>query len=136
METVTFKNDRIVFCIAAKQFPDGVQEAHQSLHAIFPPAPGRHYYGISFSNQDEITYKAAVGFDNKEEANGQDLEKFVIRKGKYASRVIKNFMDDIPSIGRTFRELLSDARIDQHGYCIEDYFNNQDVRCLVKLADD
>ncbi len=135
METIIKDNDTIVFCVNAKSFPEGVLEAHQTLHAMYPPAPDRRYYGISRPNHGDIHYKAAVGFGNQPEVQEQQLEKFVIRKGKYAGRVIRNFMEDIPAIGRTFQDLLEDVRIDPDGYCLEEYFDN-DVRCLVKLKDD
>ncbi len=136
MDTVMLESDTIVFCVNAKSFPEGVQEAHQSLHAKYPPAPGRQYYGISYLYEGEINYKAAVGFGDLAEDISPDLEKFVIRKGKYAGKVIRNFMEDIPAIGRAFRDLLKDVRIDPNGYCLEEYINFNDVRCLVKLKDD
>lgn len=136
MDTIILDNDTIVFCVNAKSFPEGVQEAHQTLHAMYPPLPDRRYYGISRLNRGDIQYKAAVEFGNQPEVQEQQLEKFVIRKGKYAGKVIRNFMEDIPAIGRTFRDLLKDVRIDPDGYCLEEYINDNDVRCLVKLKDD
>lgn len=135
MDTILFDNDTIVFCVNAKSFPEGVQEAHQTLHAMYPPAPDRKYYGISSLNHGDIHYKAAVALGDLTETPNKRLEKFVIRKGKYAGKVIRNFMEDIPAIGRTFNALLKDVRIDPNGYCLEEYFDN-DVRCLVKLKDD
>jgi hypothetical protein len=45
-------------------------------------------------------------------------------------------MSDIPGIGRTFDKLLKHPRIDPQGYCVEEYVNNTDVRCLVKILED
>jgi hypothetical protein len=136
MDTIMFDSDIAVFCVNAKSFPEGVQAAHQTLHAKYPPASGRRYYGISSLHDGDIKYKAAIEFGDLVETRDPDLEKFVIRKGKYASKVIRNFMEDIPSIGRAFRDLLKDVRIDPNGYCLEEYFNDKDVRCLIKLKDD
>jgi len=47
---------------------------------------------------------------------------------------LKNFADDIPLIGETFRNLLADPRIDPQGYCLEFYLNEHDMRCMVPLA--
>lgn len=135
METIIKNTDQKVFCVSAGMFPEGVGEAHRKLHALFPPADGRSYYGISYRNKDTILYKAAVALKNPEEAGKLNLESFTIRKGKYSGKVIKNFMDDITSIGRTFQVLLEDTRIDPQGYCLEEYFD-RDVRCMVKLKDD
>ena len=136
METYKKDNDKPVYCITAKSFPEGLLEAHQKLHSIFPFSQEREYYGISYMDHDKTVYKAAVGLNNPKEAGDINLEMFIIRKGKYTGTVIANFMDDIPSIGRTFRVLLDNPNIDPQGYCLEEYFNKSDVRCLVKLKDD
>lgn len=136
METYQKDNDRTVFCISAKSFPDGIMEAYQKLHSIFPLEPGRDYYGISYMDHGKTVYKAAVGLKDPKEAGDIKLETFIIRKGKYTGKVIENYMDDIPAIGRTFQVLLDNPNIDPRGYCLEEYFNEKDVRCLVKLKDD
>lgn len=135
METFKKNNDKLVFCITAKSFPDGVKEAHEKLHALLPMAPGREYYGISFGSENNgIVYKAAVGLKNPEEGKKFNLEEFIIRKGNYSGVVVKDFMKDMSSIGRTFQQLLDNSDIDPLGYCLEEYINN-DVRCLVKTKD-
>lgn len=136
METYEKNNDILVFCITAKSFPEGVKEAHQKLHSLYPPTPERKYYGISFMNHNTIVYKAAVGFTTPEEAKSSRLEPYIIRKGKYSGKVIENFMDDISSVGTTFQTLLNDPHLDPNGYCLEEYLNLTTVRCSVKLKDE
>lgn len=134
METTLLQTDVKVYYIQAKSFPGGVQEAHQTLHKLYPQAPGRSYYGISFPGKDGvIQYLAAIHFKNLNETQIPNLDSFVIRKGDYACEVIHEFMRDIPAIGRTFDKLLKHPALDPAGYCVEEYFNNTDVRCLVKL---
>jgi hypothetical protein len=135
MDIFIRNTDQTVFCITAESFPAGVKEAHEKLHAIFPPTSGRKYYGISYQNNGNILYKAAVLSAHPNEAGKLNLETFTIRKGKYSGKVIKNFMEDIASIGSTFQVLLENIHIDPEGYCLEEYFGN-DVRCMVKLKDD
>jgi hypothetical protein len=60
---------------------------------------------------------------------------FFIKKGAYQSVTILQFMDDLPRIGQTFLQLLAHPNIDPSGYCLEWYLNEQDVRCMVRLAD-
>lgn len=137
METITLNNDVKVYYIQAKTFPDGVKEAHQKLHAMYPPSAGRSYYGISYPEKGgSLRYLAAVHFENKHESEIPNLGWFVIKQGKYVGEVIKDFMSDIPAIGRTFDKLLKYPHIDPEGYCVEEYFNNTDVRCLVKILED
>lgn len=136
MEDYIIEKDIPVFCITSKSFPEGVYEAHRKLHALFPPAIGRNYFGISFADvKGSILYKAAVQLPDMNKHLNSGTETFTIRKGLYSGVVIENFMRDIPAIGRTFNELLADSRLDPNGYCLEMYYNETDVRCLVKLLD-
>jgi hypothetical protein len=135
METISLENDINVFYIAASSFPMGVMEAHQKLHALVPPAGGRRYFGISRPENGAIAYKAAAEEQYDGEAEKLGCETLVLKKGKYISEDIADFMQNIPAIGATFQKLLSYPGIDQNGYCVEWYFNDKDVRCMVRLGD-
>jgi len=133
VENYNLEKDIKVFCIAAKSFPDGVLEAHQSLHSLVPYSPDRKYFGISRPEKGVIVYKSASEELEKGEFSKHGLEEFKIKKGKYISIVIKDFMKNIPAIGKAFKELTSLKEIDPNGYCIELYQNDDELRCMVKL---
>ena len=123
-----------VVCIPASSFPEGVQMAHKKLHSLFPATKDRTFYGISYADKSgNIIYKAATDQLNEEEAARFNLETFTIRKGNYTSEVLKDWRKDEMSVGKTFRKLLSDQRIDKKGYCLEIYLGEDDMRCLVTL---
>ena len=126
--------DTPVLCITASSFPDGVQAVHKKLHSLFPATERRTFYGISYSDKNSnIIYKAATDQLNEEEATQFNLETFTIRKGKYISEILKDWRKNELSVGKTFKNLLSDPRIDKKGYCLEIYLNENDMRCLVPL---
>jgi len=137
METITeFSIDRDikVVCVTASSFPEGVQAAHQKLHAALPGSKSKNFYGISYSDKNgNIIYKAAAEETHTGEAEKLGLETFVIRKGKYISQLLSNWRQDEMAVGNTFKKLLSDPRIDKNGYCLEIYVNEKDMRCLVPL---
>jgi hypothetical protein len=137
METITeFSIDRDikVVCVTASSFPEGVQAAHQKLHAALPISKSRNFYGISYSDKSgNIVYKAAAEEMHPGEAAKLGLDTFVIRKGKYISQLLSNWRQDEMEVGKTFKKLLSDPRIDKNGYCLEIYLNKTDMRCLVPL---
>jgi len=137
METITeFSIDRDikVVCVTASSFPEGVQAAHQKLHAALQGSKSKNFYGISYSDNDgNIVYKAAAEEMHRGEAEKLGLETFVIRKGKYISQLLSNWRQDEMEVGNTFKKLLSDPRIDKNGYCLEIYVNEKDMRCLVPL---
>jgi len=45
-------------------------------------------------------------------------------------------MKNIPAIGETFQKIIADPRIDPQGVCVEWYFNNKDVRCMVRMMEE
>jgi len=123
-----------LLCITASSFPEGVQMAHKKLHALFPARERRTFYGISYPDKSgNIIYKAAANQINEGEAMQFNLETFTIRKGKYISEVLKDWRKNEMSVGKTFKKLLSDQKIDKKGYCLEIYLNENDMRCLVPL---
>jgi hypothetical protein len=135
MEKLVFDNDITVFCITAKSFPDGVMEAHQKLHALVPFSTARKYLGLSRPENGVIVYKAAAEELSPGEGEKLNCETLVLKKGKYISRIIHDFMKDIPAIGKTFQELLQQPGLDPEGYCVEWYFNDKDINCMIRLED-
>lgn len=135
METITFDNDITVFYIPATSFPNGVMEAHKKLHALVPVSPDRKYFGLSRPENGVIMYKAAAEEKKPREAETFNLNTLVLKKGKYISITIKDFMKDKPAIGKSFQELLAHPGIDPQGYCVEWYFNDTDIKCMVRLAE-
>lgn len=133
METITIDKDIKIMYVQATSFPEGVKAAHEKLHSLFPFSNERRYFGISRPENGIIVYKAAVEEIKDGEAGKFGLPAMVIKKGNYISIVIHDFMKDIPAIGRTFQQLLADPEIDPDGYCVEWYFNLQDVQCMVRL---
>ncbi len=120
----------------ADSFPEGALAAHQALHAKIPHSEQRGYYGISWMEAGRIRYLAAAAELNANESAEYGLPIFTIKKGTYICELVKDFMQDIPAIGRTFQQLLADPRLDPQGYCLEIYDkNDKDVQCLVKLKD-
>jgi hypothetical protein len=135
-ETV-YTMQEIPICLKkASSFPDGILEAHQSLHKLIKIHGRRRFFGLSRGDRNnQIQYWAGCEALSSGEAEQLKLEKATIKAGQYIAIEIKNFRTDIPAIGEAFRVLLGDGRIDQTGYCIEEYFNETDVRCMVRLKD-
>jgi len=136
MESIFLEQDVKVFYVAATSFPDGIQEAYQKLHSLIGSPAGRRFFGISYpETPSKIIYKEGVEENYPGEGEQLGCETFVIKEGQYISIYIKDFMKDIPKIGQSFQELLTDHRIDPNGRCVEEYINDKDVRCMVRLKD-
>lgn len=136
MEIYPLTEDLKVFRIKAKSFPEGVLEAHQSLHKLVPNSSERSYFGISHPQENgQIQYWAAMNELSSGELAHHNLDPFLIKKGNYLYQDIQDFMKNISAIGQAFTKLIHDNRIDPEGACIEWYLSDDVCRCMVRLKD-
>ncbi len=136
MDIIIIDKDITVMYVTADSFPNGVLTAHQQLHSIIPFSVERKYYGISRPEDNgEIVYRAAAEVIKQGEAEKLNLQTIILKKGKYISAVLKNYMTDLSAIGNTFQNMINHPEIDPQGYCIECYISDKDVQCMVKLRD-
>jgi hypothetical protein len=134
METYYLDHDIRLCCISAASFPAGVMDAYQRLHNLFPDFQTRRVYGIAWPDgQGSMVYKAGVEESYPGEARDIGMETFVVKKGEYLGLLVKNFMDDIASIGLAFRRLVDTPGIHPDTIGIEMY-QGDNVRCLVPLT--
>lgn len=134
METITLDKDIKVFYVTASTFPEGILAAHQSLHAKIPYSTERKYFGISRpENNGEIVYRAAAEEMKEGEGATLNCDTLVLEKGKYISLTVLDYMKDLSSIDKAFRQLLASPDLDPEGYCVEWYLTDKDLRCMIRL---
>lgn len=132
-ETMMIGRDLPLACTAPVSFPDGIAGAFTSLEQLFPDSGLRNRYGLSRpDNKGNILYQAAVGV-RPEETIPPNMQRILLRQGKYAYFDIPDFMNNISLIGETFQRLTALPDIDPEGYCIEWYTGPKDLRCLIRL---
>ncbi|WP_316734722.1 transcriptional regulator [Pedobacter aquatilis] len=135
MENYFLEEDVLLMYIEAASFPDGVEAAHKKLHSLVAFDVNRRYFGYSQPKHGAIIYKAGAEELNSGEGKILGLDTMLIKKGKFTSRLVSNFMDDVSVIGSTFQELLKHPDLDPNGYCLEIYQGTNDVLCLARLKD-
>lgn len=134
VEIQNLKDDIKVFYIQAESFPWGVKAAHEKLHSLLHPDDKRRFFGISFQNQNgDIVYRAASEETFPGETEKYGLDTFTIRKGDYICETLIDWCSEERLVEKTFRKLLSHPRLDRNGYCLEEYLNDKDMLCMVKL---
>lgn len=134
MEFVTISEDILTFYVQATSFPEGVLVAWQTLHKMMANPQSRTYYGISHpDNAGKIKYMAAVLAENESEARQYGCPSFTVRKGRYVSKTLKNYMENPSLIAETFQELLQTGAIAKDGYCLEMFTSDNEMKCLVLL---
>ncbi|WP_207420906.1 hypothetical protein [Desertivirga brevis] len=135
MEKIVLTESVELVCVTAKSFPDGIQQAFNSLTSQLPVNCNRTFFGISYpATNGSITYKAAVENKKGDEFEKWGLESFTIPPGIYWTETIKNFMENVSLIGETFRKLLDNPQLEEFP-CIEWYRNSKDVVCMVKIKE-
>lgn len=137
VETMIIEKDIKVYCVTANSFPEGILTAHRTLHSKIPFSKERRYFGLSRPGNGnfEIVYKAAAEQIEDDLKMDDQLDTFVIEKGTYKCITISNYMKDSQSISQAFQELIALENIDPNGYCLEWYYNEEDVRCMVRMID-
>lgn len=132
MEIYTLEDDLDLFCVTAQSFPHDIKGAFDKLVSLIRGTEGRTFFGISYqTDAGEIIYKAAVLELCEGEGKMLDCELYRLEKGDYITETIKNWMQDIRSIGTTFRK-LGDSLPDTTFPCVE-WYKGQDVMCMVRL---
>jgi hypothetical protein len=136
MDTTILVNDIKVIYVTAASFPDGVLDAHKKLHSMIPFYTDRKYFGISRpeNGKNTIIYRAAAEELHPGEAEGLKCETLILKKEKYATITINDFMKDVTGIQKAFQKLLSYPELDPQGYCVEWYINDTDVKCMIRLS--
>ena len=136
MEPFSFDKDVEVLAVEAESFPNDIQKAHESLHAMLPAITDRRTFGISWgSPTGEIRYLAAADIMDSSERTLPGTKTFTIKKGPYHSVLIHDFMNNISAIGQSFNQLLKTEKLDPQGYCLEWYLDDKDVRCMVLVRE-
>ncbi|HSV12270.1 MAG TPA: hypothetical protein VLI68_15940 [Hanamia sp.] len=137
METKILEKDIKVFYVTATSFPQGIGEAIQKLHSLFPFSKERRIFGISRpENNSGIIYRAAAEEMYEGEAEKLQCKTLIIPKGKYIAILVNDFRKDVMSIDRAFQQLLKKPDLDPQGYCVELYDNEKEaVTCMIRLKE-
>jgi hypothetical protein len=133
METITMYHDIRVFYVRTPAAYLSIPDAYQELIKTIPFAKDRMYYGIISYENGCGRYRLAVEQLTQHEGRELNLELHVIKRGVYLSSIVRNYLQDITEIERTFERLLSQTGQYDHQNRVEWYFNGKDVACMVRL---
>lgn len=136
METITLQTDIHVLCVQAETFPNGIMQAYQTLGERLLTNPNRLHYGLSHGTPTgEVIYFAAAEQLQPNEPMELNLIPKIIPAGNYACITVLNYMQNLPSVAQTFRTLLALPNHDTNGMCVEQYINQNDVECMLRLVE-
>jgi hypothetical protein len=135
MKKHTLNDEVKIFYITAKSFPDGIQEAYDTLDKKLGITDGRTFYGISYMEDGKIIYKAAVAESFDGEATQLGCETMIVSKGNYLTETIMNWRENMAAFSPSFQKLLDTPNLDRNSFCVEWYKSDEEVMCMVKLVD-
>lgn len=136
MKIVNIDSDIILITVRAASFPQGIQEAFNELKRRLPAGDERMPYGISKPEKDgTIVYRAGVETSDSAEASVRNLEKVVLKKGKYVSETVTEWQNKIHTLSDLFEGMLRHPDLDPFTPCIEIYRNRTELNCMVRLKE-
>lgn len=104
MEIYRLEQDVKLCCVTAASFLNGIQAAHQKLHALLPPAHGRSFFGLSRpEGNGGIVYKAAASQVSDEEAKKRATKPLPCVKGDTSAGILPTFTKPFQASARPFR---------------------------------
>jgi predicted transcriptional regulator YdeE len=130
MKEIQLDNDTKLICEKANDFPAGVVPAFQSLEKKV--GTKRQFYGLSQGDKNGIVYWAGVSAKDKEVVPA-GCEIIVIKSGTYISEQVSNWRGREIILGETFQRMYNHPNADPNGYCVENYLENGDVLCMVRI---
>ncbi|MEJ1239979.1 hypothetical protein WBG78_17700 [Chryseolinea sp. T2] len=135
METIKIKENISAFGFRVHTFPDGIKDAFDTLQGLLPDGIDRTYYGISYMDNDEVVYHAAVQELNPGEAEKYNCERYTIQKGEYTADRVHQWMKKVHTIKDIFSEMLKDECPVEDRPAIEWYLNDDEMICMIRILD-
>lgn len=132
METIRLSDAVQLIGFQVKSFPMGVGDAFDKLEQMV--GSDRPYYGLSKMSGTGVLYIAAALKKSTNESSVLKLNDYTVPNGEYAVRLIKDWRRNLNAIPHVFGDLLKTEGIDETAFCVEWYKNDDEMLCMVKLA--
>ncbi|RYY57946.1 MAG: hypothetical protein EOO09_00720 [Chitinophagaceae bacterium] len=134
MEIITLSKTLNVFGKQVTSFPDGIQDAYDSLVNKLPGGfEGRPYYGLSYMAEGKVMYYATAleTLDGEAELYGET--RFSIPEGSYLAITIMQWHDKTDTVADQFHQISRDPRVEHDTWCVEWYKNDEELVCMMKI---
>jgi predicted transcriptional regulator YdeE len=133
MKTFDIDHDIPLIGTWVTTFPDGIGSAFDAIVEKLPGGFDRPFYGVSMMTTEGISYFAGALEKSDNESKVYQLERITIEKGRYAVEEVNGWLSKIESIKDVFMEMMQDPAVDLSKPCVEWYFNDDKMWCLVKI---
>lgn len=124
-----------VWAVRALWFPAGIPGAWSRLESIYPPRPGRRFYGLTRIEEGREVYYAAVEQQTVEAETPGRVLSLDVAGGRYARVKLADWPGHIDRIGEMFARLESTYEVKAGGFFIEFYRSRSELHLMVPLVD-
>ncbi|MEP6749853.1 MAG: DinB family protein [Bacteroidota bacterium] len=122
-----------VFGNLVKTFPNGIGEAFSALMTMIPDGDKRAYYGLSEMDKNGgVLYWATAEEKSSVEPERYGCASFTVPAGEYLSVIVQNWRSNTDCIKDVFEEVMKDERADKTKRCIEWYYSDTEMKCLLQ----
>jgi len=122
-----------VFGRPVDTFPEGINEAFQSLMKMLPHDDERPYYGLSECVNGNIKCVAAALETFEGEAEAHHCERYLIPAGSYISVSLTDWRQKLQQIRGVFESIMKEDIVDRNSPAIEIYKNDREMLCMIKI---
>lgn len=132
MDRITLKDNISIWGVQVKGFPDGIDEAFNSLMSMLPDGLDREYYGYSYMDGQKVIYFAMTVENIPGEAERYNATRQTIEKGDYVAVTVKDWKAKTHTIKDVFHEMMENSQADSNSPAIEWYKSDEEMVCMVK----
>ncbi len=135
MNKYTIDNNINIFGNKVEAFPNGIDEAFESLTHMLSGKFDRSFYGIVKMEEDGCMegYYAMAEERFSGEAKQYQCTTFTIPKGEYLTETITSWRTKTATMKDVFATLLQQPKADRTQSLIEWYQNDETMLCMVKV---
>lgn len=119
----------------AETFPDGIKGAWERLEAPLASLKGRKFYGLTFTEGDEVVYYAGLEPIDDDEIATLGFPLLTVKGGQYARSKLHNWTEHADKISEIIRAMLQQFGTDPIRPTIEYYRSQTELHLLVPVPD-
>ena len=124
-----------VWAVRSLAFPSGIPAAWSRLESIYPPRPGRRFYGLTRVENGREVYYAAVEQQTVAGGSPGRLLSLEVDGGRYARVKLFDWPEHTERIAGIFAELESAYPVRPGGFFIEFYRSRRELQLLVPIGE-
>ena len=119
----------------AQFFPSGIKAAWERLEAPLASLMGRKFYGLTFTQGDEMAYYAGLEPLDNDEVAALSFPLLSVKGGQYARTKLLNWIEQADKISEIIGGMIEQFGADATRPTIEYYRSQSELHLLVPVPE-